>query len=115
MTVFIQGAAATPQALVGAMTEHGVKSQLKNVDVCHMHTEGAAQYCNPENSHIFRSRSFFMGGNVRKAVAEGRGDAIPIFLHEIPLLFHKKIIQPDVALIQVSPPDDHGFCSLGTR
>lgn len=114
MTVFIQGAAATPQALVGAMTDHGVKNNLKNIDVCHMHTEGAAQYCNPENSSIFRSRSFFMGGNVRKAVAEGRGDAIPIFLHEIPLLFHKKIIQPDVALIQVSPPDDHGFCSLGT-
>lgn len=114
MTVFVQGAAATPQALVGALTEHGVKNNLKNIDVCHMHTEGPAQYCNPENSHIFRSRSFFMGGNVRKAVAEGRGDAIPIFLHEIPQLFYKGIVKPDVALIQVSPPDEHGFCSLGT-
>jgi acyl-CoA hydrolase len=113
-TVFIQGAAATPIDLVEAMTAHGKKNSLKNITVCHMHTEGKAEYCNPENAEIFRSLSFFMGGNVRKAVAEGRGDTIPIFLHEIPLLFHKKIVCPDVALISVSPPDEHGYCSLGT-
>uniref|UniRef100_A0A1L8E100 Putative acetyl-coa hydrolase n=1 Tax=Nyssomyia neivai TaxID=330878 RepID=A0A1L8E100_9DIPT len=112
--VFVQGAAATPLELVGALTEHGVKNNLKNIEVCHMHTEGPALYCNPEHSHIFRSKSFFMGGNVRKAVAEGRGDSVPIFLHEIPYLFHRKIVQPDVALIHVSPPDQHGYCSLGT-
>lgn len=55
-----------------------------------------------------------MGGNVRKAIAEGRGDAIPIFLHEIPKLFSRGIVKPDVALIHVTPPDAHGYCSLGT-
>lgn len=88
--------------LLEALTEHGKSAGLKNVQVCHMHTEGPALYCQPELSEIFRSTSFFMGGNVRKAVAEGRGDAIPIFLHEIPMLFHRKIICPDVALISVS-------------
>lgn len=79
-----------------------------------MHTEGPASYCQPDCEGIFRSNSLFMGGNVRKAVAEGRGDAVPIFLHEIPLLFRRKIIQPDVALVSVSPPDNHGYATLGT-
>lgn len=79
-----------------------------------MHTEGPAAYTEPGNDKIFRSNSFFMGGNVRKAVAEGRGDNFSIFLHEIPQLFYKKIVQPDVALVHVSPPDRHGYCSLGT-
>ncbi|XP_026475652.1 uncharacterized protein LOC113380735 [Ctenocephalides felis] len=96
------------------MTAHGKKQGLKNVRVCHMHTEGPALYAQPDCEGIFRSVSFFMGGNVRAAVNEGRGDAIPIFLSEIPLLFQKKIIQPDVAIVHVSPPDAHGFCSLGT-
>ncbi|XP_077283969.1 succinyl-CoA:acetate/propanoyl-CoA:succinate CoA transferase [Arctopsyche grandis] len=112
--VFAQGAAATPQHLLTAMTEHGKAANLKDITVCHMHTEGKAPYTEPECEGIFRSLSMFMGGNVRKAVADGRGDCIPIFLHEIPKLFHKKILQPDIALIQVSPPDVHGYCSLGT-
>lgn len=62
---------------------------------------------------IFRSNSLFTGANCRKAVNEGRADFTPIFLSEIPLLFHRKIIDLDVALIQVSPPDKHGFCTLG--
>ncbi|ENN70306.1 4-hydroxybutyrate coenzyme A transferase [Dendroctonus ponderosae] len=113
-TVFAQGAAATPIALLSAMTEVGKKKNLKNINVCHMHTEGPAAYTDPSCEGIFRSNSFFMGGNVRKAVADGRGDAIPIFLSEIPLLFYKGIIKPDIAVIQVSPPDQHGYCSLGT-
>ncbi|KAK7869590.1 hypothetical protein R5R35_003381 [Gryllus longicercus] len=113
-TVFVQGAAATPVQLVNAMTDHGKESCLKDVTVCHMHTEGAAPYVNPDCEGIFRSLSFFMAKNVRKSVAEGRSDAVPIFLHEIPLLFHRKIVKPDVALIQVSPPDQHGYCTLGT-
>ncbi|KAJ8942764.1 hypothetical protein NQ314_009975 [Rhamnusium bicolor] len=96
------------------MTEVGKQRKLKDVTVCHMHTEGAAPYTDPSCEGIFRSLSFFMGANVRKAVAEGRGDCIPIFLSEIPLLFYKKIVQPDIAIIQVSPPDEHGYCSLGT-
>ncbi|XP_056635348.1 4-hydroxybutyrate coenzyme A transferase [Diorhabda carinulata] len=113
-TVFSQGAAATPIDLLKAMTEVGKNKKLENVTVCHMHTEGPATYTDPSCEGIFRSCSFFMGGNVRKAVADGRGDAIPIFLSEIPLLFTKKIVKPDIAVIQVSPPDSHGYCSLGT-
>ena len=96
------------------MVEHGKKCDLADVTVCHMHTEGPAAYSLPENAKHFRSLSFFMGGNVRKAVAEGRGDNFSIFLHEIPLLFHRKFVQPDVCLVHVSPPDRHGYCSLGT-
>lgn len=113
-TVFAQGAAATPVALLNAMTDYGKANKLKDVTVCHMHTEGPASYADPSCEGIFRSLSFFMGGNVRKAVADGRGDAIPIFLSEIPKLFYKKIVQPDIAIIHVSPPDQHGYCSLGT-
>ncbi|KAH8402666.1 hypothetical protein KR215_004390 [Drosophila sulfurigaster] len=113
-TVFAQGAAGTPNVLLNAMTQHGKCNKLEKITVCHMHTEGPAEYCKPEYKDIFRSNSFFMGGNVRKAVAEGRGDNVPIFLHEIPQLFYKKIVKPDVSFIHVSPPDRHGFCSLGT-
>lgn len=112
--VFIHGAAATPLKLVEAMTEHGKKAALKDVSVCHIHTEGPASYTDPSCEGIFRSNSFFIGSNCRRAINDGRADYVPIFLSEIPLLFHKKIINIDVALVQVSPPDKHGFCSLGT-
>jgi len=113
-TVFVHGAAATPSLLVEAMTRHGLSAGLQGVTVCHIHTDGAAPYAQPECDGIFRSRSFFIGANCRRAVNEGRGDYIPIFLSEIPMLFHNKICPIDVALVQVSPPDKHGFCSLGT-
>ncbi|KAM3957985.1 succinyl-CoA:acetate/propanoyl-CoA:succinate CoA transferase [Aphomia sociella] len=113
-TVFVQGAAATPVSLLQAMTDVGKASSLKNIKVVHMHTEKEAPYVAPECKDIFRSVSLFMAANVRKSVAEGRSDAIPIFLQDIPKLFHRKIIQPDIALITVSPPDSHGYCSLGT-
>lgn len=112
--MFAQGAAATPLVLLEAMTNQGKSRNLKDIRVVHMHTEGPGLYCAPELKDTFRSVSTFMGGNVRKAVAEGRGDKIPIFLHEIPLLFRRKIIQPDIALIHVCPPDEHGYVSLGT-
>ncbi|CAB3223006.1 unnamed protein product [Arctia plantaginis] len=113
-TVFIQGAAATPVPLINAMTEAGKAGNMKNIRVVHMHTEKDAPYVAPECKDIFRSCSLFMAANVRQAVAEGRSDAIPIFLQDIPKLFHRQIIEPDVALITVSPPDNHGYCSLGT-
>ncbi|XP_037796144.1 4-hydroxybutyrate coenzyme A transferase-like [Penaeus monodon] len=112
--VFVHGAAATPLKLVSAMTEHGKASQISNVRVCHIHTEGPADYTKPDCEGIFRSNSFFIGSNCREAVNDGRADCVPIFLSEIPLLFHRRIINIDVALVQVSPPDKHGFCSLGT-
>lgn len=113
-TVFVHGAAATPLVLIAAMTEYGKCNCLEGIQVIHMHTEGKAPYTDPALKDIFRSVSTFMGGNVRQAVADGRGDAIPIFLSEIPFLFSRKIFQPDIALVSTSPPDQHGFCSLGT-
>lgn len=101
-TVFIQGAAATPQKLVSALAQHGKVANLADVQICSMHTEGLAEYTDPSLEKTFRSVSFFMGGNVRKAVSEGRADAVPIFLHEIPKLFHQKIYRPNVSLISVS-------------
>ncbi|XP_035228626.1 4-hydroxybutyrate coenzyme A transferase-like [Stegodyphus dumicola] len=113
-TVFVQGAAATPRVLVPALAEHGKKSGLKNVTVCHIHTEGAAEYNHPECAGIFRSNSFFVGANCREAINSGRGDFVPIFLSEIPLLFHRKIVPVDVAMVQITPADSHGYCSIGT-
>ncbi|XP_039760778.1 4-hydroxybutyrate coenzyme A transferase [Pararge aegeria] len=113
-TVYAQGAAATPVPLLDAMTDVGKAGNLRDIKVVHMHTEKEAKYVAPEYKDIFRSVSLFMAANVRKSVAEGRSDAIPIFLQDIPKLFHRKIIRPDIALIQVSPPDQHGYCSLGT-
>eukprot|EP00126_Sphaerothecum_destruens_P007203 Sdes_comp19735_c0_seq1m11719 len=85
--------------------------ELRNVEVCHMHTEGDAAYVNHPES--FRVNSLFVGKNVRKQVTEGKADFIPIFLSDIHKLFKKKL-PIDVALITVSPPDRHGFCSMGT-
>lgn len=65
-------------------------------------------------SDIFRSNSFFVGANCREAINSGRGDFVPIFLSEIPLLFHRKIVPVDVALVQITPADSHGYCSIGT-
>lgn len=113
-TVFVQGAAATPNVLLEAMANHGKENNLKDITVIHMHTEGPAFYAQEDCKGIFRSLSTFMGGNVRKAVADGRADSIPIFLHEIPLLFRRGLIPVDVALIHSSPIDQHGYGSLGT-
>lgn len=97
-----------------ALAEHGKKAGLKNVRVHHIHTEGAGEYNDPEYEGIFRSNSLFTGANCRKAIAEGRADFTPIFLGEIPKLFYKGILNPDVTLVQISPADSHGFHSLGT-
>ncbi|KAL9953208.1 hypothetical protein ACROYT_G040586 [Oculina patagonica] len=113
MKVFVHGGAATPVPLLEAMARRGKEAQLKDIDLFHIHTEGTDVFVDPECEGIFRSNSLFIGSNCRKAVNEGRADFTPIFLSEIPLLFQRKIIDLDVALIQVSPPDKHGFCTLG--
>lgn len=112
--IFIHGAAATPLHLIECLVEHGKKAGLTDVEIMHIHTEGPGLYNNIEYQGMFRSNSLFVGGNTRKAISEGRADAIPIFLCEIPRLFRQKILSLDVALVSVSPPDKHGFCSLGT-
>ncbi len=109
--IYIQAAAAAPKSLINAMTERF--NELKNVEVCHLHTEGDAPYANLIYKDSFCVNSFFVGGNVRATLKNGNGSYTPVFLSELPLLFKRNIIPIDVALIQVSPPDKHGYCSLG--
>ncbi len=110
--VFIHTAAAAPQRLIKAMTARA--PELRRVEVIHLHTEGAAPYVSPEYAQSFRHNALFVGKNVRKALETGEADYIPVFLSEVPGLFRKRVLPLDVAMVQVSPPDKHGFCSLGT-
>lgn len=110
--VFIHSAAAVPKSLVNALTER--HSELRNVSVYQIHTEGEAPYSNPDLQDSFTIKTFFVGANMRDVVQNGNGSYIPIFLSEVPALFKKGTIPIDVALITVSPPDKHGYCSLGT-
>ncbi len=109
--VFIHSVAAAPQQLIKSMMERA--KSLKDVAIYHLHTEGEAPYASPEYAANFHTRALFVGSNIRGAVASGEADYIPAFLSEIPRLFRERLIALDVALIQVSPPDQHGFCSLG--
>jgi 4-hydroxybutyrate CoA-transferase len=109
--IYIHTAAAAPQQLVKAMTAR--HNELRNVQIFHLHTEGEAPYVKTEYRESFRTHAFFTGKNVRKAMQTGEADYIPVFLSEVPHLFHRGIVDLDVALIQVSPPDKHGYCSLG--
>ncbi|MEZ4853564.1 acetyl-CoA hydrolase/transferase family protein [Flavobacterium sp.] len=109
--VYLQAAAATPTLLANALTDRA--SELKNVEICHLHTEGEARYANPELRDSFHVNSFFIGKNVRHTLKEGNGSYTPVFLSELPHLFRKRILELDVAFIHVSPPDSHGYCSLG--
>lgn len=110
--VFIHTAAAAPQQLIKAMVARA--PELRRVEVVHLHTEGEAPYVSPEYAESFRHNAFFVAKNVRKALETGEADYIPVFLSEVPGLFRKRVLQLDVAMVQVSPPDKHGFCSLGT-
>jgi len=109
--IYIHTAAAAPQQLVKAMTAR--HHELKNVNIYHLHTEGVAPYTQREYRENFNTFAFFTAKNVRQAMKEGDADYVPIFLSEVPLLFRRRIIELDVAMIQVSPPDKHGYCSLG--
>ena len=109
--VYIHAAAAAPQVLINAMTAR--HEELKNVEICHLHVEGDTPYANPEYKSSFHVNSFFIGSNVRHTLKEGNGSYTPVFLSELPLLFKRNIVPLDVALIHVSVPDRHGYCSLG--
>lgn len=109
--VYIHSAAATPQALVKAMVNRS--EELRGVEIYHLHTEGDASYTNIEYKDSFHLNAMFLAPNVREAVAAGRADFIPSFLSEVPIMIRRGRIPLDVVLIQVSPPDKHGFCSLG--
>lgn len=109
--VYIHPGCAEPETLVEALVTR--KDDLENVEITHLLTMGTAPYVAPGMEKHFRHRALFTGGNARKAVNEGRADYVPVFLSEIPGLFTDGTLPIDVALIQVSPPDEHGFCSFG--
>jgi len=109
--VYVHTAAAAPQLLVQAMTDRA--DELRNIEVCHLHTEGEAPYVQEQHADTFHTNALFVGANVRSAVNDGPADYIPVFLSEVPSLFRAGILPLNVALLQVSPPDKHGFCSLG--
>jgi 4-hydroxybutyrate CoA-transferase len=111
MRVYIHAGCAEPEVLVEALTERS--PFVRNVEVVHLMTMGCAPYVEPEMRGHFRHNAMFIGANVRQAVNDGRADCTPIFLGEVEELFESGQFPIDVALIQVSPPDAHGFCSLG--
>jgi acyl-CoA hydrolase len=111
-SVFIHGGAATPRNLIAELIQQA--SRLEQVELLHLHTMGEALYSKPEFKNSFRVTNLFVGANMRSAIDFDRVDYLPCFLSEIPNLFRKRIRKVDVALIHVSPPDQHGFCSLGT-
>jgi len=109
--IVIQPGCAVPLELVRAMVRR--KDELENVTIYHILIVGELPYINPGMEKHFKHKAFFTGANTRKAVHEGRAEFIPIFLSEVPLLFKRNIIPVDIALLNVSPPDEHGFCSYG--
>ena len=110
--VWVQSGVGTPSTLVQAMVARA--GELRDVEVVHMMTLGSADYTRPEYEGRFRHRGLFLGANTRDAVAAGRADYTPIFLSEIEELMTTGAMPLDVVLMQVSPPDAHGFVSLGT-
>jgi 4-hydroxybutyrate CoA-transferase len=111
--VYIGGGCGVPLPLLQALVARA--SELRNVEIIHMLTAGEDPTTAPDLAASFRHNALFIGHNTRRAVNEGRADFTPIFLSEIPKLFRKGILPLDVAMIQVSPPDRHGFCSLGVE
>ena len=110
--VFVHGGAATPLVLLEALVRRA--DELEGVETVHLHLEGGAPHAKREFARAFRPNAFFCGANLREAVAEGRADYLPVFLSEIPLLFRNGVLPLDAALLHVSPPDAHGYVSLGT-
>ncbi|MBX3173176.1 MAG: acetyl-CoA hydrolase/transferase family protein [Gemmatimonadaceae bacterium] len=111
MRVFVHGAAATPHALLDALC---ARTDLEDVTLYHLHTDGPAKWTDPSFAGRIRSVSLFNGPALRAPVNDGRADFVPIFLSDVPGLFRNGVVPLDAAIVQLSPPDRHGFCSLGT-
>jgi 4-hydroxybutyrate CoA-transferase len=111
MRVYIQPGCAEPETLVEALIQRA--PYVQDVEIVHMMTMGSAPYVAPEMEGHFRHNAVFIGSNVREAINEGRADYTPVYLSEIEELFESGAMPLDVALIEVSPPDSHGFCSFG--
>ncbi len=111
--IFLTGNCSIPRNLLSALVDYA--PNLQDVEICHALTMGSAEYVKPELKGHLRVNTMFIGGNVRKAVQDGRADFTPVLLSEFPLLFKRGILPLDVAMIHVSVPDEHGFCSLGVE
>ncbi|KAJ3237721.1 hypothetical protein HDU81_009104 [Chytriomyces hyalinus] len=111
--VFVHGVAATPVALLTALEKRA--HELKNVEFVHLHLEKPNPCSSEKYRDSFFSNNLFIGANQRKNVAAGISSYVPVFLHEMPALMRKGFLRPDVALIHVSPPDRHGYVSLGVE
>src|SRR5690606_14245117 len=109
--VYLHEVAMTPHLLVDALCQRAMG--LSNVETVSLHTEGPAPYADPSMEGHIRHNALFAGANVRAALNEGRADYTPVFLSQIPELITERRLPIDVALLQVSPPDRHGFCRLG--
>ena len=109
--VFVHGAAATPTTLLDAMVE---RSDLEGVQLYHIHLGGPVRFAEPQYARAFTSFSLFTGPQLRKPIAEGRAEFVPVFLSDIPNLFASRRVPLDAALVSLSPPDEHGNCTLGT-
>ena len=111
--VFLTGNVSVPQKLLAALVEYA--PEINDVEICQALTVGSADYVGPEMEGHLRVNSMFISANIRKAVQEGRADFTPVLLSEFPLLFKRGVLPLDVAIIHVSTPDEHGFCSLGVE
>lgn len=112
--IHLSSVASAPRILIEALMKRGERGELKDVRIHHLHTEGEAPYTDPKFEGVFFHQAFFVGGNVRKSVQAGYSDYIPIFLSETQKLYRSGTLPCNVAMIQVSSPDKHGFVSLGT-
>lgn len=112
--IHMSSVAAAPKVLIDALCKRGDAKEFKDVRIHHLHTEGAAPYTDAKYEGVFFHQAFFVGGNVRKSVQAGYADYIPIFLSETQKLYRSGTVPCNVAMIQVSPPDKHGYVSLGT-
>ncbi len=111
--LFMTGNVSVPKTLLAALVRRA--GELKDVEICQALTVGPADFVAPEMAGHLRVNTMFISANVRKAVQDGRADFTPVLLSEFPLLFKNKILPLDAVLIHVSPPDEHGFCSLGVE
>ncbi len=112
--VYVHCAAAAPSVLLDALVARARAADLTDVNVVHLHIEGPGPHLAPDMARHIRHLALFIGPNARTAVAEGRADFVPVFLSDVPRLFESGELPLDAVLVNATPPDDHGFCSLGT-
>jgi acyl-CoA hydrolase len=112
--IHLSSVASSPQCLINAMCDRGRAGEFRNVHIRHLHTEGPAPYANAEFEGIFQLDSFFVGANVRNQTQAGYADYIPVFLGETQRLYREGYLPCNVAMVQVCPPDEYGYVSLGT-